>query len=100
MFLILLTGTQLLFSEEGLRDVLLKPLFSDDEMLEETHSIALHLLSSATSVLDSVAFLQASFKYQVGYFVLFNNSVAAIIAPYNECSNAFLDCIETLFPPC
>nr|XP_027238865.1 protein broad-minded-like [Penaeus vannamei]XP_027238866.1 protein broad-minded-like [Penaeus vannamei] len=57
-------GTQLLFSEEGLRDVLLKPLFSDDEMLEETHSIALHLLSSATSVLDSVAFLQASFKYQ------------------------------------
>lgn len=62
----MLTGTQLLFSEVGLRDVLLKPLFADDEMLEETHSIALHLLSSATSVLDSVAFLQASFKYQVG----------------------------------
>nr|XP_053646284.1 protein broad-minded-like [Cherax quadricarinatus] len=57
-------GTQLIFSEQGLLTPISESLYSTSEMLTQMHTIALRLLGSATSVLDSVAFLQASFGYQ------------------------------------
>lgn len=57
-------GTQLVFSEQGLMKAISQSLFSASEMLTEMHTIALRLLACSTSVLDSVAFLQASFGYQ------------------------------------
>nr|XP_045581972.1 protein broad-minded-like [Procambarus clarkii] len=57
-------GTQLVFSEQGLLRAVSESLYSPSEMLTEMHTIALRLLACATSVLDSVAFLQASFGYQ------------------------------------
>ncbi|XP_042211708.1 protein broad-minded-like isoform X2 [Homarus americanus] len=57
-------GTQLVFSEQGLLKPISEPLYCTSELMTEMHTTALRLLGSATSVLDSVAFLQASFGYQ------------------------------------
>ncbi|XP_066951597.1 protein broad-minded-like isoform X2 [Macrobrachium rosenbergii] len=57
-------GAKLLFSEEGLLSHVSHYLFSLDKTQEELHRLALYILGSATSSLDSMVGLQTSTNYQ------------------------------------
>ncbi|XP_068206756.1 protein broad-minded-like [Palaemon carinicauda] len=57
-------GAKLLFSEGGLLSHVSHYLFSLDETQEELHRMALYILGSATSSLDSMVCLQTSTNYQ------------------------------------
>ncbi|KAK7072440.1 hypothetical protein SK128_027436 [Halocaridina rubra] len=57
-------GSKLLFSDGGLLESLSDSLFSSDNLLEEVHFMALHILGSSMSVLDSVIYLETTLGYQ------------------------------------
>ncbi|KAK3875661.1 hypothetical protein Pcinc_019471 [Petrolisthes cinctipes] len=56
-------GTQLIFQAEDIGESVLNAL-SSSEVLTDMHTVALHLLVAATTVLDSAMFLQAALGYQ------------------------------------